>query len=150
MFFEEKGARNPNIPFAARLVEQTANKIFNMAFPQLAAVVIKVSGLPSKIFEDETFAFLHSEQVCPDGKKKYMAVKIEPHMIKHHVACADILEEERFVFAQGMMEEASFVLEMQEGDKAVPCTITKHEAKVKMGLREFRGRVAGIDAGMDG
>ena len=99
MFFEEKDAPNPNIPFAARLVEQTANKIFNMAFPKLAAVVIKVSGLPSKIFEDETFAFLRSERISLEGKKTYMAVEIEPHMIKHHVACAEILEGERFVFA---------------------------------------------------
>lgn len=98
MFFDEGDAPNPNIPFANRLIEQTANKIFNMAFPQLAALVIKVSGFPSKIFE-ETFAFLRSEQfVGPDGKKKYMAVKIEPHMIKHRVACANILEEERFAF----------------------------------------------------
>ena len=99
MFFEEKDAPNPNIPFAARLVEQTAKKIFNMAFPQLAAVVIKVSGLPSGIFKDETFAFLRSERVGPEGKKTYIAVKIEPHMIKHHVVYADILEEERLLSA---------------------------------------------------
>jgi hypothetical protein len=90
MFFEEVGASDPNIPFAERLVEQTANKIFNTAFPQLAAVVIKVSGLPCKFFEDETFAFLRSEQTGPDGEKVYVALKIEPHMVKHHVACADI------------------------------------------------------------
>ena len=95
----EEDTPNPNIPFADRFVKQMANKIFNMAFPQLAAVVIKVSGIPSKIFEDETFAFLRSEKVGPDGKKTYMAVRIEPHMIKHHVACVDILEDERFVFA---------------------------------------------------
>lgn len=99
MFSEEKGAPNPNIQYTARLVEQTANKIFNMAFPQLAAVVIKVSGLLSEIFKDETFAFLRSEHIGPDGKKTYTAVKTEPHMVKHHVACADILEEEKFVFA---------------------------------------------------
>jgi hypothetical protein len=98
MFFEEGEAPNPNIPFAGRLVEQTANKIFNTAFPQLAAVVIKVSGLPSKVFEDRTFAFLRSEQTGPDGGNVYVAVKIEPHMVKHHVACADILEEERFTY----------------------------------------------------
>jgi hypothetical protein len=101
MFFEENDAPprpNPNIPFADRLVEQMANKIFNTAFPQLAAVVITVSGLPSKIFEDKTFAFLRSEQIGPDGGKMFVAVKIEPHMVKHHVACADILEEERFVY----------------------------------------------------
>jgi hypothetical protein len=36
--------RRTDLPHIARLVEQTADKIFNMAFPQLAAVVIKVSG----------------------------------------------------------------------------------------------------------
>ena len=67
MFFEEDKRPNPNIPFAGRIGEQTVNKIFNMAFPQLAAVVIKVSGLPCEIIEDETFAFLRSEQAGPDG-----------------------------------------------------------------------------------
>jgi hypothetical protein len=99
MFIEEGDVLNPNIPFVERLVEKTANKIFNTAFPQLAAVVIKVSGLPSKVFEDRIFAFLRSEQVGSDGGKLFVAVKIEPHMIKHHVACADILEEERFTYA---------------------------------------------------
>lgn len=90
---------NPDIAYASRLVEQITNKIFNTAFPQLAAVVITVSGLPSQIFEDKTFAFLRSEQIGLDGGKTFVAVKVEPHMVKHHVACADILEEERFVFA---------------------------------------------------
>lgn len=99
MFFLERDAPNNNISLADKLVEQIADKIFNMAFLQLAAVVIKVSGLPCKIFENKTFAFLCSEQSDQDGNKTYMAVKIEPHMIKHHVACADILEDERFDFA---------------------------------------------------
>ena len=84
--------------FVARLVEQTANKIFNMRFPQLTAVVIKVSGLPDGTIEDGIFAFLRSEQAGPGGTKVYVAMKMEPHMIKHHVACAKILEEERFVY----------------------------------------------------
>lgn len=102
MFFvddDTPGGSNSNIPFADRLVEQVANKIFNTAFPQLAAVVITVSGLPSQMFEEKTFAFLRSEQIGPDGGKTFVAMKIEPHMIKHHVECADILEEERFVLA---------------------------------------------------
>ena len=86
------------MPTVTRLVEQTANKIFNTAFPQLAAVVITVPGLPCKIFEDKTFAFLRSEQTGPGGGKVFVAVKMEPHMVKHHVACTDILEEERFVY----------------------------------------------------
>jgi len=26
-------------------------------------------------------------------------VEVEPHMVKHHVPCADILEPDKFVFA---------------------------------------------------
>jgi hypothetical protein len=45
------------------------------------------------------FAFLRSKRVGANGEKVYEAVKFEQHMIKHHVARADILEAERFVFA---------------------------------------------------
>lgn len=54
MIFEEDGAPNPNIPFAERLVEQIAKKIFNTPFSQLDTVMIEVSGLPPAVFEDKT------------------------------------------------------------------------------------------------
>lgn len=82
----------------ASLAEQTVNKIFNTAFPKLAALVIRVSVLHSETAEDEIFAFFRSEHVEMDGERMFVAVKIEPHMVKHNVACADVLDEEEFVF----------------------------------------------------
>lgn len=99
MFVENEVSqgRDADMSSLSRLVEQTANKIFNLTIPQLTAVVTKVSGMPDELMEDGIFAFLRS--AGPDGGSTYVAVNVEPHMIKHHVACADILEEERFNYA---------------------------------------------------
>ncbi|KAM0710952.1 hypothetical protein Q7P35_001691 [Cladosporium inversicolor] len=119
MFFVDDdipGGSNPNIPSADLL---------------LAAVVITVSGLPSQLFEEKTFAFLRLEQIGPDCGKTFVAVKIEPHMVKHHVTCADILEEETFVLDGEIIAE--------------PCTACKAKMKAMVGLGDRSGKHGGID-----
>jgi hypothetical protein len=86
-----------NMPSVAGLVHQLANKIFNMANSDLAAIAIQLSKPFSTRADQGKFAFLRSKSVGPDGKETSVAVQIEPHMVKHHVVCADVLEEERFV-----------------------------------------------------
>jgi hypothetical protein len=81
-----------------RVVQLAAEKIFGWKLPKLTALVFEVSGQRSPQLTEKTFAFLRLKKLNLDGDEIYTALSVEPHMVKHHVPCADILEEERFVF----------------------------------------------------
>lgn len=69
--------------------------------PKLLAVVFEAWGsdIDSIPFELCKFGFLRSSQPNFFGRTTYAARSIEPHMAKHRIPYADVLEEERFVFA---------------------------------------------------
>jgi len=87
------------MPLVLRTVTRTAERIFALKLPKLAAVVFVVEGQRSHLLTHNRFAFLRSKVVDQTGEERYIPVPVEPHMVKHHVPCADILEPERFVFA---------------------------------------------------
>lgn len=82
-----------------RTVKPVAEEIFGWKLPKLTAVVLVVEGPRTSLLKESRFAFLRSKSVDSSGKDRYVAVAVEPHMVKHHVPCADILEDEKFVFA---------------------------------------------------
>jgi hypothetical protein len=86
-----------------RLVLQTlrnaADQVLRWDMPKLTAVVFVVDGERSRELKQWWFAFLRTKHVDPFGKQRHVIVPIEPHMVKHHAPCADILDEEKFVFA---------------------------------------------------
>lgn len=87
------------MPPVRREVRSLAQKIFAWRLPKLTALVLVVEGVRVGLLKQRTFAFLRSETVGPAGKVKHGIIAVEPHMVKHHVPCADILEEDKFVFA---------------------------------------------------
>lgn len=85
------------MPPVTREVKSLAHKIFEWRLPKLTALVLVVEGSRVRLLKQDTFAFLQSIKVSPAGKVKHIVTALEPHMVKHHVPCADILEEDKFV-----------------------------------------------------
>jgi hypothetical protein len=86
------------MPPVLREVKKLAENIFEWKLPKLTAVVVVVEWQRSYLLKKKSFAFLRSKEVDSTGNERFVAVPIEPHMVKHHVPCADILEDEKFVF----------------------------------------------------
>jgi hypothetical protein len=100
-FSPRTGGANPkhsSEPLLLSTARDIAGKIFGWKLPKLTAVVVVFEGSQVQLRTTRNFAFLRSKEVDSAGDEKFVAIPIEPHMIKHHVPCADILEDERFVF----------------------------------------------------
>jgi len=82
-----------------RTVKEAADKIFALNLPKLTAVVFVIEGEQHLKLPPIRCAFLLSKELDQDGVLRSSVVPVEPHMVKHYVPCADILEEEKFVFA---------------------------------------------------
>lgn len=65
----------------------------------MTAVVFVIDGDLSSLLTHNQFAFLRSKQMYEDVVMWSSVVPVEPHMVKHHVPCTDILEPDKFVFA---------------------------------------------------
>jgi hypothetical protein len=87
------------MPLVLRTVQRSAERIFSLELPKLTAVVFEVHGERKCLLTHNRFAFLRSQQADQTGGERCLAIAVEPHMVKHHVPCADILEAERFVFS---------------------------------------------------
>lgn len=87
------------MPPVLRTVRRAAEQIFALKLPKLTAVVFVVEGQRSHRMTHNRFAFLCSNQLDRGGVMKSSVIPVEPHMVKHHVPCADILEPDKFVFA---------------------------------------------------
>jgi hypothetical protein len=87
------------MPPVLRTVQKAAEDIFKWKLPKLTAVVFVVDGERALQMKVRTFAFLRSKEGDSTGNERFAAIPIEPHMVKHHVPCADILQDEKFVFA---------------------------------------------------
>lgn len=86
------------MPAVLRTTKAAAEKISGWKLPKLAVVVFVVEGARDDLLKVKKFAFMRSKEVGPSGEERFAAIAIEPHMVKHQVPCADILEEEKFVF----------------------------------------------------
>ena len=86
------------MPAVLQTVNQAAEYIFAMKLSNLTAVIITVTGSRRRLLTRDQFAFLRSKQLGQDGVMRTSVVEVEPHMVKHHVPCADILEPDKFVF----------------------------------------------------
>ena len=87
------------MPPVLRTVKRAAEQIFGLKLPKLTAVVFVIEGERYELLTHNRFAFLLSKQLGKDGVMRSSVVQVEPHMVKHHVPCADILEPDKFVFA---------------------------------------------------
>jgi hypothetical protein len=88
------------MPPVLRTVKEATEQIFALKLPKLTAVVFVVSGERDKPLTQKRFAFLRSKQLGQDGVIRSSVVQVEPHMVKHHVPCADILDPDKFVFTK--------------------------------------------------
>jgi hypothetical protein len=86
------------MPRVLQTVKSITEEVLALKLPKLMAVVIKVNGGRSYLMTHDKFAFLRSKQLGQDGVMRTSVVQVEPHMVKHHVPCADILEPDKFVF----------------------------------------------------
>lgn len=87
------------MPPVLRTVRKVAEQIFALELPKLTAVVFVVSGQRDHLLTHNRFAFLLSKRLDQDGVMRSSVIPMEPHMVKHHVPCADILGEDKFLFA---------------------------------------------------
>lgn len=87
------------MPPVLRTVRRAAEQIFALQLPKLVTVVFVVSGKRSNRLTRNRFAFLRTKQLDQNGVMRSSVVPVEPHMVKHHVPCAEILEPDRFAFA---------------------------------------------------
>jgi hypothetical protein len=87
------------MPPVLRTVQRAEDKIFGWKFPKLAALVFVIEGQKGPWMTEKTFAFLRSKKLSPTGEEVPIGLPVEPPLVKHHVPCADILEDEKFVFA---------------------------------------------------
>jgi hypothetical protein len=87
------------MPPVLRTVKRAAEQIFGLKLPKLTAVVFVIEGHRDRLLTHRRFAFLRLKQMGQDGVMRTSVVQMEPHMVKHHVPCADILEPDKFVFA---------------------------------------------------
>jgi hypothetical protein len=90
---------------AQHVVQRQAKRVADVVLstlalncPTLAAVVIKTTWHITDA-GPLVHAFSKSKQIDLYGRPTIVGMAVEPHMVKHHVPCADILEAEKFVFA---------------------------------------------------
>ena len=82
-----------------RTVKAATETIFGLGLQRLTAVVFEADGDGDSLVTQTPFAFLRSNQLDLDGVIRSRVMQVEPHMVKHHVPRADILEPDKFVFA---------------------------------------------------
>jgi hypothetical protein len=85
-----------------RVIKRTVDKIFSslaVSCPSLTVVILKVDGRTVERWEDDgTQSFLRSKQIDLYGQTRVVDMFVEPHMVKHHEPCAEILEPKNFGF----------------------------------------------------